>query len=447
MTFADFIRNNLDSILDEWEQFAHDIPSASAMDQKALRDHSAGILSVIADDLEQAQTGEQQIQKGKGKAPSSPHETEAAQHGAARLLEGFSVNDAMSEFRALRASVLRLWARRDPDNPDRRSEEVTRFNEAIDQALGESLERYSTDREHQTRLFDALLSSSPDLNFIAASDGRVLYANKAIAAMYGLAASELAGKNLFTLLEPVAADLRTHVDAVMLTHTPYRGEMVYSVPGTVASTYEYLLLPVLDEHDKLEAIAGTARDISERKANEERVTRSANYDSLTGLPNRNLFHDRLEHDLKHAARTGLALALMFIDLDGFKEVNDQLGHAAGDELLRAAAVRISDCVRDTDTVARLGGDEFTVILTDVTRESHVDVLAGEILDALNTPFRLSQQSVQISGSIGIALYPQHAHQPDALVRYADLAMYVAKHAGRNAYRLFSPHMRNKPTPS
>ncbi|WP_229458866.1 GGDEF domain-containing protein [Massilia glaciei] len=210
-------------------------------------------------------------------------------------------------------------------------------------------------------------------------------------------------------------------------------------------------MPVLDEQGRVEAVAGTARDITERKANEERVRRSANYDSLTGLPNLSLFRDRLDHEIKHALRTGLPLALLFIDLDGFKAVNDELGHAAGDELLRQAAHRINGCVRDTDTVARIGGDEFTVILTDVTREAHIDVIARELLDALGAPFPLGPQNATISASIGISLSPQDSIVPDMLVRNADLAMYVAmyvaKHAGRNAYRYFTVQMHPaSPTP-
>ncbi|MES3024347.1 MAG: diguanylate cyclase [Pseudomonadota bacterium] len=448
MTFADFIRTNLETILDQWENFARNIPPARQQNQKTLRDHAAGILNDIAADLERSQSREQQDQKAKGQAqPGSASETEAAQHGAARLLEGFSVNDAMSEYRALRASVLRLWTDREPDYPDRRSDEITRFNEAIDQALSESLERFSADRERNTRLFDALLSSSPDLNFIAAPDGRLLYVNKALASMYELAASQMVGQNLFVLASPVAGDLHSHVNAVLLTGSAYRGEIMYAITDARSLCYEYLLMPVLDEQRRVEAVAGTARDITERKANEERARRSANYDSLTELPNRALFLDRLDHEIKHASRTGLPLALLFIDLDGFKVVNDQLGHAAGDELLRQVARRINACVRDTDTVARIGGDEFTVILTDVTREAHIDVIAREILDALSAPFPLGPQNVSISGSIGIALCPQDSIVPDTLVRNADLAMYVAKHAGRNAYRHFTPQMHPAAPPS
>lgn len=197
---------------------------------------------------------------------------------------------------------------------------------------------------------------------------------------------------------------------------------------------------MLDRAGRCEAVAGSARDITERKAAEERVRRSANYDSLTGLANRSLFRERLQHELKHAARTGLPLGLLFIDLDRFKEINDELGHAAGDQLLKQVADRISACVRDTDTVARLGGDEFTVILTDVTDPAHIDHLAGQIIGTLRQPFALDGGAAAISASIGVSLFPVDGHTADALTRHADEAMYAAKNAGRDQYRFFIPDL-------
>ena len=200
-------------------------------------------------------------------------------------------------------------------------------------------------------------------------------------------------------------------------------------------------MPVFNPAGRCEAIAGSARDVTERKASEERSRRSANHDFLTDLPNRSLFRERLEHEIKHSARTGLPLALLFIDLDLFKEVNDRLGHAAGDQMLQEVAQRISACVRDTDTVARLGGDEFTVILTDVTRPQHIETIAAEILDELRQPFALAAGEAAISCSIGITVYPGDATTPDEMVRNADEAMYASKNAGRNRYQFFTLAMR------
>ncbi|HEY0845574.1 MAG TPA: EAL domain-containing protein [Noviherbaspirillum sp.] len=184
-------------------------------------------------------------------------------------------------------------------------------------------------------------------------------------------------------------------------------------------------------------MVGTTIDIS----SEQEILRRANFDALTGLPNRNLFRDRLAHEVQAARRTGKLVALMFIDLDRFKEVNDLLGHDAGDRLLRECATRIRSCVRAADTVARLGGDEFTVILSDLDGRAHVEEVAQKILHVLARPFDLGQERVHVSGSIGITLHPQDSMEPEDLVRNADQAMYVAKNAGRNQFRFFTRSMQ------
>jgi diguanylate cyclase (GGDEF)-like protein/PAS domain S-box-containing protein len=442
---SDFIRANTASILLAWEQFARQIPLAREMDIAALRDHASGILQAIIADLETAQTLSEQEAKSKGLGPKRPITTEATMHGAARMLEGFSVNAALSEFRALRASVLRLWIASDPSLNSATVEEMTRFNEAIDQALAESVERYSADKDYYTRLFDGLLSSSPDLNFILDPDESFIYVNKALADLHGTSAKEIVGKSIDELALASTAKLHEQLAQAKSAKTMFRGEMSFLLPSGSEACFEYILIPILNEKGTLEAIAGSARDITERKQHEDKVIRAANYDALTELPNRNLFHDRLERDLKHAARTGLPVALLFVDLDGFKEVNDRLGHDAGDQLLRQAAWRISGCVRDMDTVARLGGDEFTVILAEIRQASHIEILARKILDELAEPFLIGEEELRISGSIGIAFYPQDAAAPDELLRNADQAMYMAKRAGRNRFSFFTVALRDPGT--
>jgi diguanylate cyclase (GGDEF)-like protein/PAS domain S-box-containing protein len=437
-----FIRTNIDPIIETWKKFANDIPSARNMNVTVLEDHARGILQAIAADLECVQTAHEQEEKSKGRGPRSQMESAAEMHGISRMLEGFSVNETMSEFRALRASVLRLWADSKPISLGASGKDIIRFNEAIDQALTESLARYSIDKERHTRLFETLLSSSPDLNYIFDVDGKLIYANKSLADLYRMPVNEMIGKHLVELWAPVASELQRQLHHVVESRTTYRGEMPYLLFSGEKATYEYLFVPVTNEEGKVEAIAGTARDITERKATEERIKRSANYDFLTGLPNRSLFRDRLEQEVKRSERTGLPVALLFIDLDGFKEVNDRLGHDAGDQLLQQAAHRISGRVRGTDTVARIGGDEFTVILGEVNRTSHIDILAQQILEELAKPFSILHKEVSISGSIGITLFPQDASTPDDLVKNADQAMYVAKNAGRNRFSFFTTAMRD-----
>lgn len=188
-------------------------------------------------------------------------------------------------------------------------------------------------------------------------------------------------------------------------------------------------------------MTGMFSDISERKEADEHIWRLANFDVLTGLPNRRLFRDRLEQDVNQACRNHHRLALLFIDLDRFKQVNDSLGHEAGDLLLRHAARRIQDCVRDTDTVARLGGDEFTVILNELHHEhDRIEQICEKILRVLAEPFALGAEPTTVSASIGIALYPEDAKTHDELLRKVDQAMYSAKQAGKNRYAYFTHEM-------
>lgn len=439
---SDFIRANIAPILRRWEQFAKGIASARHMSTAARRDHASGILISIAADLDRSQTPHEQMEKSKGRGPRSAKETYASMHGTDRVSAGFSVTEAVSEFRALRASVLQLWSSSNTTEPHIASDELIRFNEAIDQALAESLERYSTDLGRFTCLFDTLLSSSPDLNYIFDADGRFIYVNKSLARLYDTTASEIVGKNFIDLGASNAAALQQQLRQVIDTTTTYRGEMSSTLSSGKKMTCEYLFVPVLDEKGNLDAIVATERDITERKASVEKIRRSANYDSLTGLPNRSLFSERLEWEVKRSTRTGLPIALLFIDLDSFKEVNDRMGHAAGDQLLQQAGQRISACVRSTDTVARLGGDEFTVILTEVNKILHVEILAQKILEELARSFSIFQTDVHISGSIGITLFPEDAATPEYLIRNADQAMYLAKNAGRNRFSFFTTGMRD-----
>jgi diguanylate cyclase (GGDEF)-like protein/PAS domain S-box-containing protein len=197
----------------------------------------------------------------------------------------------------------------------------------------------------------------------------------------------------------------------------------------------------IDTGDLGKGIIWLLDDITERKQSEETVWRQANFDGLTGLPNRRLFRDRLGQAINKAHRHGTPLAVMFLDLDRFKEVNDTLGHDAGDVLLQEAARRIGSCIRETDTVARLGGDEFTVILSELHDPDNAERVAEEILEKLTQPFTLRSESVFISASVGITLYPGDGTTVDVLIKNADQAMYAAKGAGRNRFSYFTPALQ------
>jgi diguanylate cyclase (GGDEF)-like protein len=188
-------------------------------------------------------------------------------------------------------------------------------------------------------------------------------------------------------------------------------------------------------------LTGVSQDITEKKRSEETIWQQANFDPLTSLPNRRMFQDRLEHEIKKSYRGGLPLALMFIDLDKFKEVNDTLGHDKGDIMLVEAARRIAGCVRESDTVARLGGDEFTVILSELDDPGSIERIAQAIIQTLVAPFHLDEDVAFVSASIGITLYPNDATNLEMLMSNADQAMYASKSAGRNRFSYFTRNLQ------
>jgi diguanylate cyclase (GGDEF)-like protein/PAS domain S-box-containing protein len=199
--------------------------------------------------------------------------------------------------------------------------------------------------------------------------------------------------------------------------------------------------PIFDSAGNYMGALALVSDITERKTSSEAIWRQANFDELSGLPNRHMFLDRLRLELKKAQREGRCLALLFVDLDHFKQVNDRLGHDAGDALLAEAARRMVGCVRASDTVARLGGDEFTVILSGLEQGAGAERIALDIVAELAMPFDLDEAQVAVSASVGIAVYPADAADIDGLLHQADQAMYAAKHAGRNGCSYFTPDMQ------
>lgn len=200
-------------------------------------------------------------------------------------------------------------------------------------------------------------------------------------------------------------------------------------------TYKWILTRGMvvewNEQGAPKRMVGTHTDISNRKQNEEIIWRQANFDLLTGLPNRRMFFDRLKEEIKRAARLKHLFALLFIDLDGFKEVNDRFGHKTGDDLLIQVTQRISHCIRESDTFARLGGDEFTIILSDIEHLSAINAVVDKILKIVHMSYTLGIHEAVISASIGIAIYPNHSKNSDALMKLADSAMYEAKARGKN----------------
>ena len=199
-------------------------------------------------------------------------------------------------------------------------------------------------------------------------------------------------------------------------------------------TYLTVKFPIRDAAGDIVAVGAIGTDISETKKAEERIRHLATHDVLTGLPNRTLGMDRFSRALGLARRNVAMAALVFVDLDGFKEINDALGHEAGDRVLEEVARRLGSCVRETDTVARFGGDEFFVVLTDAPDKAAVTIVVEKVLKTLSRSFSVDGRVIPLGARIGISLYPGDGETPEELLKCADTAMYAAKGEGKNTYR-------------
>ncbi len=284
-----------------------------------------------------------------------------------------------------------------------------------------------------------LLDESSDPIFAFYADGRYRYVNQAFARGVGRQRIDIIGKRIWDVFPRDEADKRF---AVVKSVFEQGAEQVIEVrvPRPDGDRYYVTTVkPIFDDSSAVVSVICISKDITDRKIMEEQLARMSHYDSLTNIPNRVLFSDRVQQAIGDAVRNQSRLALMFIDLDNFKSVNDSRGHAVGDLLLQAVAVRLRACLRKTDTVARMGGDEFVVLLPGIEDDRFALTLAEKIRHALTQPFDLNgQQCHDISCSIGVAIFPDHGLNEIELARHADDAMYHAKASGRNGVRLYQP---------
>ncbi|MDP1716487.1 MAG: diguanylate cyclase, partial [Burkholderiales bacterium] len=229
--------------------------------------------------------------------------------------------------------------------------------------------------------------------------------------------------------------------AVLDAHLPFRNFELSRIG--VDGTERYISVsgdPMFDESGAFKGYRGVGTDITERKAAEQRIEHLAQHDLLTDLPNRVLLNDRVEVAVAHAARHGGRLALLYVDLDKFKFVNDTLGHAVGDQLLKAAAMRIKSAIRESDAASRVGGDEFVVLLSEINAAEDAARVAEKIIRDVSDPYRLNEHELVLTASIGIAIYPENGQDAGELLRLADTAMFAAKGGGRNRYQFYSEAM-------
>lgn len=287
------------------------------------------------------------------------------------------------------------------------------------------LRRRSRDAAAELRLFT---DNVPAMTVAYDQHLRCRFVNKRFAEFFGLAVEDTLGLHLRDVVgAEIYANIEDHYRQV-LSGQAVTYHRVHRLPGGEERFLEIKLLPHLGDEGECLGCFSVAADITEHKLSEERIRRVAHHDSLTDLPNRILFNDRLVQSLSLAKRDAGQVALLYIDLDKFKQVNDRLGHGAGDELLKMVATRIRGQVRESDTVARVGGDEFTIILPDIAARDVAEAVAEKVRSAIAAPFPLSGAgtSVEVGASIGIAVYPGDAPDAEALIKAADAAMYRTK---------------------
>ena len=307
-------------------------------------------------------------------------------------------------------------------------------------ALGRSLAEQAL-RESEKLLSDILENVSAYI-YVKDTEGRYLFANRQLRELFDAPMEEIVGYDDYKFYDADSASSQREDDLRVLQNgeTVQAEQTSHNILTGLSAVYLSVKLPLRHEDGGIYALCGISTDITERKDIEEHMRHMAQYDSLTHLPNRALFGDRLQQALLAAKRERYQLALMFLDLDKFKPVNDTYGHAVGDLLLKEAALRIQDCLRASDTAARIGGDEFVVLLPVIESEQDAAMVGEKIRHALIQPFELAGHSLNISSSIGIAVYPEHGADEKLLVKSADIAMYHAKRNGRNNVQLYQPGM-------
>lgn len=330
-----------------------------------------------------------------------------------------------------------------------------RVEKTSDDELGELTDEFNQMlaqielRDSKLRQSSEALAQTQDAITLRDTELRIQYVNPAFTVLFGFHLEEIQGKAISLMPEhPPEPQLgQEEIYDIAKENGVYRGDVYRQSKSGKIIPISLQISPVRDEKGHLTGYVTVLSDITEKKQAEEWIWQQANFDTLTGLPNRHMFYERLRQEILRTNRTQVPFALMFLDLDHFKEVNDSLGHDIGDELLKETAERLLSCVRNTDSVghvnavSRLGGDEFTIILNDLKEINNVEKVAQRILDKLGEPYYLRGEMVYISASLGITLYPKDAQDAETLVKHADQTMYHAKNKGRNNFSYFTRSMQ------
>ena len=294
--------------------------------------------------------------------------------------------------------------------------------------------------ERRLRVAASVVEATGEAVAITDPEGNIRKLNPAFLRLTGAGEKRAKGQPLLNFVDDASAQKLRAIWRTPQKQHQWAGELrIRGHDGEFAPVWASLSA-VKDDMGLVTHVTAILTDMTGHKEAQKLLYQQANYDPVTGLPNRSLFAERLGQASRQAHRNNRSVALLFLDLDRFKQVNDSLGHAAGDELLAEVAKRLQHCIRENDSLARIGGDEFALILTDLTDGQNAAAVAEKAIEQLSAPFQIRGIEVHGGASIGIAVYPQNTRDLDTLRRYADLAMYEAKEAGRKAFRFFSQAM-------
>lgn len=282
-------------------------------------------------------------------------------------------------------------------------------------------------------LLTRALESAASAVFLCDGSGTIVWVNDAFCRMSGYPQEELLGRTPGLLRSGgQSPGFYRQLWQTILSGAPWQGELLERGKNAAFYRVSQVITPLLDDSGAISHFLAIQHDITQLAQEHERMRELATHDSLTGLPNRRLFLQSLQRVIEDAEIEAWFVALLFIDLDGFKAVNDTFGHAAGDQLLQAVAERLQAGVRKSDMVARLGGDELTVLVHRLEHEKQAESLAAQVLDSLRKPFAVAGTTLSLNASIGLALYPRNGNSAEQLLAAADAAMYRIKRAGGNA---------------
>ncbi|MBI4800194.1 MAG: EAL domain-containing protein [Desulfarculus sp.] len=296
----------------------------------------------------------------------------------------------------------------------------------------------------QAHLGERIMDSLQEGVAVSDGQGNLLRVNPALLRFMGLGPEQTREQSLEWLLSRFTGlDFQGQILPALRAKALWRGAASYPLGPFPGALYQVSLSCLLEEAGLISHYVALFSEQSWDCNSQEQLLHLAHYDPLTGLPNRTLFGERLSAGIAHARRRGLGLAVLFLDLDNFKTINDSLGHTLGDDLLNAVARRLLDCVRAEDTVARLGGDEFLLLLQDIGNPTAAAMAGRRVLQALSEPFQIERHELFVSVSVGITLFPHDGEDIETLIKNADMAMYRAKEEGKRGLQLYSPSLNNE----